>query len=93
MLFSFVLRCNQLELTSRTFSPEHNQCPRARIKCGTEEIELGHRRNPHAKGSSTGFPEEYSSSGFTAGSKDVEVALQNHTALKLHFRQKMTSEY
>ena len=36
------------------------------------------------------FSEEYPSSGFTAGSKDVEVApesaLKQHTALKLHMR-------
>ena len=40
----------------------------------------------------TGFLEEYPSSGFTAGSNDVKVAsesaLENHTTLKLHIRQK-----
>ena len=51
------------------------------------------RHSHHANSSSTGFPEEYPSSGFTADSKDVqfasESALENHTALKLHIRQKL----
>ena len=38
------------------------------------------------------FPEDYPSSGFTAGSKDVKIAsegaLENHTALEVHIRQK-----
>ena len=41
------------------------------------------------------LPEEYPSSGFTAGSKDVEIAYQSaleyHTTLKLHIRPERTS--
>ena len=92
LIFSFVFRCNQLGLTSRIFFPEHNHCPHTRIKCGTEKIELGHRTNPHANWSRTGFPEKHPSSGFTAGRKDVKIAsegaLENHTALEVHIRQK-----
>ena len=43
-----------------------------------------------------GFSEEHPSSGFTAGRKDVKIAsngaLDNHTALEVHIRQKMTSK-
>ena len=80
-LFYLLLRSqvSQLGLTSQTFYPEYNYCPRARIKCGTEKIELGYR----------------TSSGFTAGSKDVKIAshnaLDNHAALELHIWLKRTS--
>ena len=92
IISSFILRCNQLQLTSHIFFPEHNNCPRARIKCGAEKVELGYRTNPHANWSWTGFPEDPPGSGFTAGRKDVriatEVALENRTALEVHIRQK-----
>ena len=59
-------------------------------------MELHYRTTPPANWSWTGFSEEYPSSGFTGGSKDVKVAsesaLENHTALKLHIRQKGTSK-
>ena len=40
---SFVLGCNKWGLTSRIFLPEYNHCPRTRVKCGAEKIELGYR--------------------------------------------------
>ena len=93
IISSFVLRCNQLELTSQTFFPKYNQCPGVRLKCGTEEVGHAYKTNPHAW---TGFP-DYQSSGFTAGSNYVKVAsestLKNHAALQLHVRQNMTSWY
>ena len=96
IISSFVLRNNQLVRTSQILFPENNQRPRARIKCGLEEIEVHYRTTPPANWSWTGFLEEYPSSGFTGGCKGVEVAsesaLENHTALKLHARQKGTSK-
>ena len=93
---SFVLRCNQLRLTSQIFFPEHNNSPCSRIKCGAEKVELRYRTNPHANWSWTGFPEEHPSNGFTAGRKDVKIvskgALDNHAALEVHIRQKTTSK-
>ena len=96
LISSFVLRCNKLRLASRILLPEHSQCPRARIKCGGEEVELGYRTNPHANWSLTGFSEEHPSNRITAGRRDVKIsteeALKQHTALEMHIRQQMTSK-
>ena len=93
---SCILRCNQLRLTSQIFFPEQPSSMFSRVKYGAEKLTWATWTNPHACWSWTGFPEGYPSSGFTAGRKDVEItsasALQNHTALKLHVRQKMTSK-
>ena len=48
LISSFVLRCNKWELTSRIIFPECNHCPRTRVKCGGEKVELGYKTNPHA---------------------------------------------
>ena len=55
VLSYFVARCNQLELTSRIFCPEHNLCPLARIKCGTEAIQFWFRTRPSRQLVSNGF--------------------------------------
>ena len=73
-----------------------NPCPPSRTKCGAEKVEPGYRTTPPANWCWTGFPEEHPSSGFTAGRKDIKIAsngaLENHTALEVHIRQKMTSK-
>ena len=59
VISSFVLRCNQRALTSQTFFPEYNQCPGVRLKCGTEELELGYKDKPSRQLVLNGFSRVY----------------------------------
>ena len=82
--------------TSQNFFPEHNHCPRSRIKCGAEKVELRYRTKPSRQlvlnAFSTGAPKQWIHRWPQRCRNCHRGCPGESTAINLHIRQKNDDE-